>query len=207
MQFRERPSVIPKLCIGCTGGRMDRAVIEPKGRKQPLTPGNPLKYNDSTSLLFGLICSCLVSLALVWACLLLFCLAWRYLGLCLLVQPCQALEFLAFRMTVRSEVTLGARSSAAIGQPLPVSSILRRSPLGRLRTINPPINPQTFAAPPQLEILSNATLLVRGPNTPIVAITTTIAPAMKTNTPLAPKFRSNHAMRNDEKITDSRLQE
>ena len=199
--------MIAKLCLFRMRAAFHSAIRGQRNRKRPLSPCKTLKYHDSTSLLFGLICSCLVSLALVWACLLLFCLAWRYLGLCLLVQPCQALEFLAFRMTVRSEVTLGARSSAAIGQPLPVSSILRRSPLGRLRTINPPINPQTFAAPPQLEILSNATLLVRGPNTPIVAITTTIAPAMKTNTPLAPKFRSNHAMRNDEKITDSRLQE
>lgn len=38
----------------------------------------------------------------------------------------------------------------------------------------------------QFDILSSATPLVRGPKTPITAITTTIAAAMKTKTPDAP---------------------
>ena len=42
--------------------------------------------------------------------------------------------------------------------------------------------------PDQCEIFSSEILLVRGPNRPMVAMTTTIAPAMKTNTPDTPNW-------------------
>ncbi len=59
----------------------------------------------------------------------------------------------------------------------------------------------------QPEISSKARLVVRGPNTPIVAITTPIAAAMKIKTPMAPARSSTKAMTNELKMTESRLHE
>ena len=62
-------------------------------------------------------------------------------------------------------------------------------------------------APPQPEISSSARLVVRGPNRPIVAMTTPIAAAMNTKTPRAPERASTKAMMNELKMTERRLQE
>lgn len=57
------------------------------------------------------------------------------------------------------------------------------------------------------EIASSAMPLVRGPISPITAITTAIAPAMNTNTPAVPKPFSTAAIANDVKIAEKRLHE
>lgn len=57
------------------------------------------------------------------------------------------------------------------------------------------------------EIASSATPFVRGPISPIAAITTAIAPAMNTNTPAVPKPFSTAAITNDVKIAEKRLHE
>src|SRR5271165_1656208 len=59
----------------------------------------------------------------------------------------------------------------------------------------------------QWAISSSARLVVRGPKTPIVAITIAIAAAMKAKTPGAPRASSTKAMMKELKITESRLQE
>src|SRR5208337_5058729 len=59
----------------------------------------------------------------------------------------------------------------------------------------------------QWAIFSSARLAVRGPKSPIVAITTPIAAAMKANTPAAPKASSTKAMTKELKMTERRLQE
>ncbi len=59
----------------------------------------------------------------------------------------------------------------------------------------------------QPEIFSNARLVVRGPNRPIVAMTIPIATAMKTKTPWAPNSSRMKAITNELKMTESRLQE
>ncbi len=69
--------------------------------------------------------------------------------------------------------------------------------------------PNTRAPHPPLyfEIASSAMPLVRGPMSPIAAITITIAPAMNANTPNVPKPFSTAAITNDEKIAEKRLHE
>lgn len=59
----------------------------------------------------------------------------------------------------------------------------------------------------QREIVSSAMPLVRGPISPIAAITITIAPAMNANTPTVPNPLSTAAITNDEKIAEKRLHE
>ena len=79
----------------------------------------------------------------------------------------------------------------------------RASP--KLRKVRPRrANARRF---PQCAIFSSARLVVLGPKMPIVAITIAIAPAMKTNTPGAPKASRMKAMTKDEKITESLLHE
>lgn len=56
--------------------------VDPQVRKQLELACKALKYNDSRSLLFGLIWSCLAQLGPVW----------RYGGLYAPVWPCQALK-------------------------------------------------------------------------------------------------------------------
>ncbi|CAB3769130.1 hypothetical protein LMG29660_06277 [Burkholderia puraquae] len=57
------------------------------------------------------------------------------------------------------------------------------------------------------EMVSSAMPFVRGPMSPIAAITITIAPAMNANTPKVPKPFSTAAITNDEKIAEKRLHE
>lgn len=57
------------------------------------------------------------------------------------------------------------------------------------------------------EMASSAMPFVRGPMSPIAAITITIAPAMNANTPNVPKPFSTAAITNDEKIAEKRLHE
>lgn len=57
------------------------------------------------------------------------------------------------------------------------------------------------------EMASSAMPFVRGPMSPIAAITITIAPAMNANTPKVPKPFSTAAITNDEKIAEKRLHE
>lgn len=59
----------------------------------------------------------------------------------------------------------------------------------------------------QREIVSSAMPFVRGPISPIAAITITIAPAMNANTPTVPNPLSTAAITNDEKIAEKRLHE
>ncbi len=57
------------------------------------------------------------------------------------------------------------------------------------------------------EMVSSAMPFVRGPMSPIAAITIAIAPAMNANTPKVPKPFSTAAITNDEKIAEKRLHE
>ncbi len=59
----------------------------------------------------------------------------------------------------------------------------------------------------QRDIASSATPFVRGPISPIDAITIAIAPAMNTNTPGVPNPFSTAAIANDVKIAEKRLHE
>jgi len=94
---------------------------------------------------------------------------------------------------------------------LPIAS----SPHGRLLRCAFSATPRSHAVPntraphPPLyfEIASSAMPLVRGPMSPIAAITITIAPAMNANTPNVPKPFSTAAITNDEKIAEKRLHE
>lgn len=67
--------------------------------------------------------------------------------------------------------------------------------------------PAAHALGRYFEIASSATPFVRGPISPIAAITTAIAPAMNTNTPAVPKPFSTAAITNDVKIAEKRLHE
>jgi len=46
--------MIPELCVFCMDGRPGRAVLRQQSHKQPVMSCKALKYNDLTSLLFGL---------------------------------------------------------------------------------------------------------------------------------------------------------
>ena len=59
----------------------------------------------------------------------------------------------------------------------------------------------------QLEICSSERFVVRGPNRPIVVITTSIEAAMKAKTPGAPNRPRKNWITKELKITESRLHE
>ena len=58
-----------------------------------------------------------------------------------------------------------------------------------------------------LEIFSSSRPLVRGPIKPIASMTISIAPAMKTNTPVVPNSFNTEAIKNAVKIAEKRLHE
>ncbi|AFQ49606.1 hypothetical protein GEM_3213 [Burkholderia cepacia GG4] len=90
------------------------------------------------------------------------------------------------------------------GRAAPLTAISRAKRREYARVPHPTREHATHS---YFEIASSAIPLVRGPMNPIAAITTTIAPAMKANTPNVPKPFSTAAITNDEKIAEKRLHE